>query len=224
MPLAGRLPGMYDMDEVSSRQQVRVVKVGGSLLDYADLVPALGVWLGRQPPGHFVFLAGGGKLVRAVQEAEARFGLSEETTHWLCLAGMSVTAKLLASLLGEVPLLQDFDSLRRATNAPCGGARKVVVFDAARFLRDGEAQMAGEPLPKNATVTSDSIAARIAELLGPVPLVLLKSADPPALATRRSAVAAGYVDAYFAEAARRLPKVTCVNLRGGSWEAVELGG
>jgi len=210
------------MDSGTPRDPVRVIKVGGSLLEYADLVPALGEWLGQQPPGHFVFLAGGGKLVRCVQEAEAHFDLSEETTHWLCIAAMSVTARLLASLLGDVPLLHEFDALGQTESGPIDEGRRIVVFDAASFLRDSESQLPGEHLPKGAIVTSDSIAARIAELLGPVPLVLLKSADPPAEATRRRAVEAGYVDAHFERAAQRLPSVTGVNLRGGSWEAVDL--
>ena len=199
-----------------------MVKVGGSLLDYADLARALGVWLGRQPPGHFVFVAGGGKLARWVQKAEALYRLDEETTHWLCIDAMSVTARLLASLLGDVPVVRDFDSLRQTSGNSIEEERKLVVFDAAPFLHEGEANMPGEPLPRNATVTSDSIAARCAELLGPVPLVLLKSDDPPAWATRRSAVESGYVDRQFERAARQVSSVTCVNLRGGSWEAVEL--
>jgi len=203
-------------------RSTRVVKVGGSLLDCADLVRALGVWLGQQPPGHFVFVAGGGKLARWVQEAEARFGLSEEITHWLCIDAMSVTARLLASLLGDVPLDDDFDAVRRTIGNPTGDARKVIVFDAAPFLYQHEATTPGDPLPRNSTVTSDSIAARVAAVLGPVPLVLLKSADPPAEPTRRRAVDAGYVDKHFERAARQVSSVTCVNLRGGSWEAVEL--
>ena len=60
--------------------------------------------------------------------------------------------------------------------------------------------------------TSDSIAARLAEVLGADEVVLLKSQDPPSQASLAELAASGYVDAWFPEAAAGL-SVRLVNLR-----------
>jgi aspartokinase-like uncharacterized kinase len=88
------------------------------------------------------------------------------------------------------------------------------VFESEPFLRDGEARWTGTPLPHGWHVTSDSIAARVAECLGAAELVLLKSAPPPSDLSEAMDAATGYVDGHFAVAARELRSVRCVDLRG----------
>jgi len=63
-------------------------------------------------------------------------------------------------------------------------------------------------LPHAWSVTSDSIAARLAQAVAAGELVLLKSAAPPP-----DLGAADYVDEWFATAARDVPSVRIVNLR-----------
>ena len=70
------------------------------------------------------------------------------------------------------------------------------------------------PLPASWDATSDTIAARIAAHLEARSLVLLKSTSVPAGATREDAARLGVVDPMFPVAARSIPRVEIVNLRG----------
>ena len=82
-----------------------------------------------------------------------------------------------------------------------------IVFCPVRFLQQREARFPPHPLPHGWSVTSDSIAARIAGILDAEELVLLKSADPPA------PLQPPYVDEYFVQAAAGLTCVRSINLR-----------
>ena len=102
----------------------------------------------------------------------------------------------------------------------------LTVCDSEQFLRDVEPHAAGRPLPAGWQVTSDSIAARLAEVLAADELVLLKSIDPPS-ATWQQAAREGLVDAYFPEAVQPLATVRWINLRRFSttqWHARRNGG
>lgn len=181
-----------------------VVKVGGSLLDWPELPRALTAWLSQQPPGCYLLLGGGGNFCEAVREADQLHSLGESFSHDLCIDCLAVTAKLLAQLTG-LPRL----TWRRPEQPPSWPA--VAVFDCQSFLQEVEPISPGERLPRSWSATTDSIAARLAELLA-APLVLLKSCPAPSGSLAELA-AAGYVDDHFPVAARSLPSVRCVNLR-----------
>ena len=68
-------------------------------------------------------------------------------------------------------------------------------------------------LPASWDVTSDTIAARIAEHLQARSLVLIKSTAVPAGCTREGAAKLGLVDPMLPKAARLIPHVEIVNLR-----------
>jgi aspartokinase-like uncharacterized kinase len=183
---------------------VRVVKVGGSLLGWKDLPTALTGWLVQQSPAVHVLIAGGGEYVEAIRRADATYGLGEEAAHWLCVDVLSVTARLLGEIVNANTVMhaQELPSLAPA----------FCVFDSAAFLRNVEPLQFSESLPHTWAVTSDSIAARIAESLVASEFVLLKSCLP--------AAGAGYVDDYFPVAAARLPHIRCVNLRSNDFEEI----
>jgi 5-(aminomethyl)-3-furanmethanol phosphate kinase len=188
----------------------RVIKVGGSLLDWPLLPAALRRWLDEQPPGLNVLLCGGGELADIIRRADRDFQLGETFSHWLCIDVMSITARLLAAVLADAPLVTDHDELlARVAHGEAGD----VVFDVARCLRDRESTLPGVPLPHDWSVTSDSIAARLAEVLGADELVLLKSSDPPADCVA-DLIAARYIDRHFAAYAKLATKLRIVNLRG----------
>jgi aspartokinase-like uncharacterized kinase len=199
---------------------VRVAKVGGSLFDYEDLVPSLRKWLALQPPLATVLIAGGGPFADAIRAVDARFGLGEEASHWLCVRALGVSARLLAALLPEAKFAgEGVGSLVRrletvAMKAALGesDSRPFYVLDPETFLCSEEPLLAN-PLPHTWSVTSDSIAARLAEALGAQELVLLKSSFGFAVSDIHAAAEAGFVDAEFPRAAATLQRVRAVNLR-----------
>jgi len=183
----------------------RVVKLGGSLLDWPELPARLAAWLTVGPPSQTLLVVGGGKLADAIRHADALHGLGEERSHWLCIRAMQLNARLVRALLGG-------RWVRRVRPWAARPARPGLwLLDPWPFLRHEEPRWAVQPLPHNWQVTSDSIAARVSALLG-VPLILLKSATPPCNSAAGLA-AANFVDAYFPQAASPVHTIVCVNLR-----------
>jgi 5-(aminomethyl)-3-furanmethanol phosphate kinase len=187
----------------------RVVKVGGSLLNWPPLPGVLRKWLKEQPPAVNVLLCGGGPLADVVRQLDRDFSLGEEAAHWLCIDTLSLSARFLAALLGDVRLVSSLDELRGTLTTT---EHAIIVFDPRAFLYDDETRLPGRPLPHNWSVTSDSIAARLAETLPADELVLLKSANPAATALTDLA-ALEFVDLYFPIAAQNAPRSRFVNLR-----------
>ena len=59
----------------------RVIKVGGSLLDWPPLPRAIGSWLATQPAALNVLICGGGPLAETIRRADRDFRLGDETAH-----------------------------------------------------------------------------------------------------------------------------------------------
>jgi 5-(aminomethyl)-3-furanmethanol phosphate kinase len=193
---------------------MRVVKLGGSLLDLVDWPRRLANWLAGEPPAVNVLVVGGGELAEAIREYDRRFSLGEEAAHWLCVRALSIHAEMAATVLRQQ--LFNASLVRRFGDLGQLAGDCLAVFDPEAFLRDEESRFSGTPLPHTWAATTDSIAARVAECLGAEELVLLKSAPPPADPTDS---AAGYVDAHFAAAARNIRRVRFVDLRSKTSES-----
>jgi len=181
---------------------LRVLKLGGSLLDWSDLAAAFRKWLAAEPPAVNVLVVGGGSLVEAIRALDRVHGMSDEAAHGLAIRAMGVTAALVAELF-DMPLV---DSLAGIQDLP----ERACVLDVERFLREDGA--GPDPLPACWQVTSDSIAARLARVVGAAELVLLKSALPTDPNDRAAWTREGYVDRHFPIASAGL-KVRAVNLR-----------
>jgi len=196
-----------------------VVKVGGSLLLEARLAPAFREWLAQRVDRCLVVFGGGG-LADALRLVDQAHSLAAETSHWLAVDLMRVTARIGQALVPELPILESWNEVNAWRENPDGSRH--AILDVSTFLRTEEPKLPGTPLPLGWHVTSDSIAARVATVLGKVPLWLLKSApalEPP---TRRHEARMGRVDLYFPEAADELPRVMYENLRERARAAVEL--
>ncbi|HEX4129506.1 MAG TPA: hypothetical protein VHZ24_05645 [Pirellulales bacterium] len=191
----------------------RVIRLGGSLLDLPNVVPRLLRWSAQQAIAGGAIVVGGGAAVDRLRERHEALELDNSTAHWMCVAAMAVNARRIATVLG-VPLtgIAPIDN-EAFVDGLC-------VLDPWRVLWEEEPRLVAERLPESWDVTSDSIAARVAELLGIEELALLKSRLPEPGWTLADAVEAGYVDRFFPWAARRL-RVRCVDLRSETFaEAV----
>lgn len=191
-----------------SRLQLRVVKVGGSLLDLPDLADRVRGFLHSDDGTCNILIAGGGPFVEQVRHIHKLTPLDETTAHWMCIDLMSITARLLAEQLAISPVINSIESL------PSRTISTVAVFDVANWLRESEPSTAGGQLPASWDITSDSIAARVATVLDSDELVLMKSAIPKNGAGSLSELAdARLVDPMFPKFAANLPSIRIVNLR-----------
>ncbi len=193
-----------------SHPPLQIVKLGGSLFDLPDLADRIKEWLANQSPASSVLIAGGGPLVDEVRRWHDTHPIDQEAAHWICIDLMSVTARLLYSSLANTSLTDDILDLRHRPVQPA-----CVVFDSAHWLRDQEPASRGRQLPIGWRVTSDSIAARLAEVLDAAELVLMKSSLPTDDCDLKGLADAGYVDEAFPVLASGLRSIRFVDLRHG---------
>jgi aspartokinase-like uncharacterized kinase len=136
-----------------------VVKVGGGVGDSA--LPALCATLGELGERHpLLVVPGGGGFADAVRDADRRFGLRAPTSHRMAILGMEQFGWLLSDLIPG--------AVRCAGLPRVGAGRTTVLLPAALPL---------DALPVSWRVTSDSIAAWVADRAGAGRLVLAKAVD-----------------------------------------------
>lgn len=191
---------------------MRIIKIGGSLLNHKRLAESVRCWLSLQPASKNVLVVGGGAMVDAIRLVDRRRSLGETTCHWLSIQAMGVAARCVAEQLIEIPLVTRADGIGRSGSA-VHGQRSVCVLDIEHFLRYEEPTIAGTCLEPTWRVSSDSIAARLAVALRAGELVLLKSTLPPDGYCPRSGPPSDYVDPYFVQLAEELSVIRMVDLR-----------
>jgi len=194
---------------------LRIIKLGGSLLSCSQLNQHVTDWLDKQSAAKNVFIVGGGPWADAVRTADQTFSLDDETSHWLCIRAMGISARIFASLDQCRPLITDWPELLQVTQGDTN--RFQAILDVQQFLAAVEPNCEGAGLPASWNVTSDSIAARVAQVLDADELVLLKSAICPAGKDLQQIGQSGYVDQHFLTSASTLPKVRLVHLLGDDW-------
>lgn len=180
---------------------VTVYKVGGSLFDWPDLFPRLADLL-RRSGGRPLLVSGGGAAADVVRDWDRVHGLGDEQAHRLAIKSLCLGEAFLAAGLGELPVVHDREGAAEAWRR---GQIPVLCTD--RFLAEEEAA-SDSTLPHRWSVTSDSIAAWVAERW-PAGLVLLKSTSPDGAVD-------SFVDPYFQKAAERVLSKGWVDLRTGA--------
>ncbi|MFK7735997.1 MAG: hypothetical protein AB8B50_08220 [Pirellulaceae bacterium] len=212
----------------------RVVKVGGSLLNLADLPQRLRKWSELQKPGVNLFVVGGGGIVEAMRELDAIHEFEPAQVHWWCVQLLSTSAVLLSSLVPEWQLLQTdlevtsalgehFDkNANRNTSFILDTGRLFGVEEDRRKVEAHCSQGVQEgtvQLPEDWSTTTDSIAAWLCCRFAADELVLLKSIDVMGC-DWDSHAQSGFVDRAFPKIAAQVTRIRVVNLRSVQWSPV----
>lgn len=186
---------------------ITVIKIGGSLLGWPELPTCLSDLLQSRVNRRVVLIVGGGAVVDEVRRLDHLHSLGDAPAHALALRAMDLTARLVESLVLGLEVIEDRTGGDRSWSKSC-----IPILAPRIFLQ--EDAKTPDALPENWSVTSDSIAARVAERWGAQELLLLKSAALPTGMDCREAASLGLVDSFFPEACRNLPRVSYLNIKG----------
>ncbi len=141
-----------------------LIKVGGSLYADARLGACAAAWAELAAEYRLLAVPGGGPFADQVRAAAERFRLGDSAAHWMAVLAMDQYGYLLADLAPDAVLARDLDTAAAA----CDAGRFAVLAPSTLLLQR-------DPLPHSWQVTSDSIAAWLADVAGIDLLVLLKS-------------------------------------------------
>ena len=150
------------------KPSIYVVKFGGSLFNGGRL----GDWihhLNRWAQGKCVILVpGGGEFANIIRRLQAACQMHDEIAHELALGAMRQSGEIISRLCERAP---SFKSLRQLESMVDDNGIYLWVPSSEEFRATN--------MPRNWSVTSDSIALWMAIRLGAVELILLKSVNPP---------------------------------------------
>jgi hypothetical protein len=143
-----------------------VLKIGGSLSRHASLT-FLCKEISRLGAHHrLLVVPGGGEFADQVRDACRRYDLKETAAHCMALLAMDQYGYLLNSLIARSCLTADLLSSCRAAES----GKAAILLPSAPVIR-------ADPLPHSWEVTSDTIAAWVAQRTHCRRLILLKDVD-----------------------------------------------
>jgi aspartokinase-like uncharacterized kinase len=178
---------------------LRVVKLGGSLLDEPDLPQRLREWLAGHDDRINLVVCGGGAPVEWLRDRAVAQGLNDEAAHWAAIRLMDENARRVHGLMPELPVI-NLDN-GQVPDGNCLGP------GSEWFRRNSR-------LPCTWEVTSDSLAAELAWQLGADELHLLKRCMPQSRQLSDWSQC-GFTDSEFARTARGIGTVLATDLIGG---------
>jgi aspartokinase-like uncharacterized kinase len=161
-----------------------VVKVGGSLAGTGRLRSVLAMIRAARRP--VVVVPGGGPFADSVRDLQSAMNFDDAVAHRLAMLAMHQMAELMVSLQEGLKVAQ---SLAEISDLVSNG--QVPVWAPLSLMAEDET------VPADWSATSDSLAARLAELLGDAHLVLLKSVDVKKEESLEELVSRGVVDPAF---------------------------
>lgn len=189
-----------------------VIKLGGSLYDYAplqDVLTTIQSWFqsgGCYSGGVPLLIPGGGAAADVVRNWQKHHHIEEEQAHWLACDALEWNARVIQSVLTSAQLV---DNLFQTLNAWERGFFPILRTSTALHLAESSLPegIQPEPLPHNWDVTSDSIAAWFACQWQAQILLLCKSIPLPENFTATDASKSGLVDPYFPGLAGYIPQI-----------------
>lgn len=178
------------MPERGGRALPLVLKVGGSLAESGRLGKILSMVAKATVP--VVVVPGGGPFADVVREQHDKLGYGMATAHRMAMLGMQQMAEVIAEHDACFRITETLEAIEEAIQ------NGDIAVWAPLLLMSRDAEIRADW-----TTTSDSLAARLAELLGGAPLVLLKSVDVAEAADAEALAHDGVVDAFFPVLVRR---------------------
>ena len=170
-----------------------VVKLGGSLTSSQALRGWLAV-LARAGRGRAVIVPGGGPYADAVRAEQQRWGFDDSAAHSMALLGMEQYGHQLVAI-GNQAASATFEPARTNTELRSALERGVVPVFIGAHTAEGDAS-----LPRDWSLTSDSLAVWLARGLNAAALALVKSVHVEETESGAAAlVAREWVDARFPE-------------------------
>ncbi len=161
-----------------------VVKAGGSLVESGRLKHILvSIASARRP---VVVVPGGGAFADAVREQQRQQGFDEAAAHRLAMLAMHQMADVYLEMCHRLRITDSVSGINEVLRSGF-----IPVWVPLPSLQ-GDAS-----IPADWSITSDGIAARLAELLGGAPLALLKSVDVDGMETAPQLAQSGVIDAAF---------------------------
>lgn len=176
-----------------------VIKLGGSLLGS----PTLQKWLDlvhRYSDGKIIIVPGGGEFADAVRNMQKKIGFDDETAHLMALKAMDQTALTFKAMQPQLALAEtDLEIAQR------GWQHRGILWQPSRMVS------VNSQLPATWNLTSDSIAAWLAQRLEATHLLVVKCTQPQQKNITYDALAqTGIVDKCFVEYTQNMPFQTWI--------------
>jgi hypothetical protein len=144
-----------------------VIKVGGSLAEDPESLRSLCHKLGELAKKYAVIVVpGGGKFADAVREYDRRFALSIDVAHKMAILGMDQFGLLLSNIMPNCHVFSQLEHAKELSEA-----KAVPIFLPSHLM------FQENPLENSWDVTSDSIAAYVAERVNAEKVVLVTDVD-----------------------------------------------
>ena len=178
---------------------MRVIKLGGSLMSDENSLKYCLATVEQEYEECVVIVPGGGIYADLIRKTQQQWKFGEETAHQMAILAMKQFALLLKSLSPAFILVESLDSVKALL-------KKSTVLIWSPDLQDLSS------INTNWEVTSDSLAAWLANQLGAAELILVKSAEIPINLTIQQMQKIGLVDKSFYTFTKNTPyKITLIN-------------
>ncbi len=144
------------------------MKIGGSLLKYPkELSQICNLLMDMADEVDLIIVPGGGVFADTVRDVYARLKLPEDIAHQMAILAMDQYSILIHSLFqGASQIIENIKD-----SSKCFEEHRIAILQASKIMNNDN------QLPKSWSVTSDSIAAFMAHLIGAESLILIKAID-----------------------------------------------
>lgn len=177
-----------------------VVKVGGSLAEHPAELKALCKTLSSLAEAYkMLIVPGGGAFADVVRKLDKTYGLSDDVAHKMAVLAMDQFGLFLSHITPNSRIYHSLEGARKA-----GRGLLPILLPSHYILRE-------DPLENSWDVTSDSIAAYIAGVLGAEKLVLIKDVDGICTKDPKKSLNAKLIEELTAKQLLNWNKRTCVD-------------